>query len=97
MKTLTRVSTAPAGLGRPSTASSTLLDPLDARSTVLTLRRPMTARPKPLPKHDLLHISKHTLKAMPTGSTIWRARDLFQYDVAMASLTRPRTAFSETT
>ncbi|KAH8056302.1 hypothetical protein JL722_7607 [Aureococcus anophagefferens] len=39
-------------------------------------------------------ISAHTLKAMP-GSTIWRA-DLFQYDVAMASLTRPRTAFSET-
>ncbi|KAH8091978.1 hypothetical protein JL720_5554 [Aureococcus anophagefferens] len=80
-KGLTRTHTAPAGLGRPSasglgrpsTSNSTLLDPLDARST----------------------ISAHA-KAMPSGSTIWRARDLFQYDVAMASLTRPRTAFSET-
>lgn len=104
-KGLTRTHTAPAGLGRPSTSgglgrpstsNSTLLDPLDARSTVLTSRPRTAAAPRPLPKHDLRQISAHTLKAMPSGSTIWRARDLFQYDVAMASLTRPRTAFSET-
>ena len=77
-----------ASLGRPGTASAR---PTSRPGTASASMRPPTARR--LPKSDLASTADLAMRNLPRGATIWRARDIYQYGVAVAETReRPRAA-----